>query len=210
MYSVLPSFVLGFHGCDASVAENVFSGKATLHASTNSYDWLGSGIYFWENSPERALAYAKLIKQEPGRCKEKIQKPAVVGAVIAMGHCLNLLDSKNLQHIQQAHRALLAALKSAGVAIPENKPIRGGQELLLRHLDCAVIEMTHSLQKQLVAEGKADYEFDTVRAVYVEGSELYRNSGFYDKNHIQICVRNPNCIKGYFRVQKPDKGYRIP
>ncbi len=24
-------------------------------------------------------------------------------------------------------------------------------------------------------------------------------AGFYTKNHIQLCVRNPDCIKGYFR-----------
>lgn len=94
--------------------------------------------------------------------------------------------------------------------MPENKPIRGGDELLLRHLDRAVIEATHYLQSQLVKEGKAPYEFDTVRAVFVEGKELYENAGFCTKNHIQICVRNPNCIKGYFRVTEPEKDFRIP
>ncbi|TSA32147.1 MAG: hypothetical protein D4R64_16610 [Porphyromonadaceae bacterium] len=38
----------------------------------------------------------------------------------------------------------------------------------------------------------------SVRGVFFEGKELYPNSGFREKNHIQICVRNPNCIKGYF------------
>ena len=26
------------------------------------------------------------------------------------------------------------------------------------------------------------------------------SSGFYEKTHIQIAVRNPDCIKGIFRV----------
>lgn len=113
MYSVLPSFVLGFHGCDESVAQQVLSGTTKLRPSKNSYDWLGSGIYFWENSPERALEYANLIMAHPGRCKEIISTPAVLGAVITTGHCLNLLDFKSLQHIKQVHDDILCpALKT--------------------------------------------------------------------------------------------------
>ena len=47
--------VLGYHGCDREVAEQVLSGQSDLRLSENSYDWLGSGIYFWVDSPQRAL-----------------------------------------------------------------------------------------------------------------------------------------------------------
>jgi hypothetical protein len=40
--------------------------------------------------------------------------------------------------------------------------------------------------------------FDSVRGVFFEGEDLYQNAGFKSKNHIQIAIRNPNCIKGYF------------
>lgn len=51
LYKRQPGFVLGFHGCDASVGEAVLSGKKWLEPSENRYDWLGSGIYFWEGNP---------------------------------------------------------------------------------------------------------------------------------------------------------------
>lgn len=41
-------------------------------------------------------------------------------------------------------------------------------------------------------------KFDTVRSAFIEGYELYPGSTFREKNHIQICVRNPACIKSYF------------
>ena len=50
LYSRRANLVIGFHGCDRSVVENVIS--------TNDYDWLGSGIYFWENNEERAWQWA--------------------------------------------------------------------------------------------------------------------------------------------------------
>ena len=40
---------------------------------------------------------------------------------------------------------------------------------------------------------------DTVRGAFIEGSPIYRGAGFRAKNHIQLCVRNLSCIKGYFR-----------
>jgi hypothetical protein len=34
--------------------------------------------------------------------------------------------------------------------------------------------------------------------------------GFREKNHIQICVRNLNCIKGYFTPISPNNKYSNP
>ena len=58
LYSRRSNLVIGFHGCDQSVVEKVIAGKTELLASTNDYDWLGSGIYFWENNEERAWQWA--------------------------------------------------------------------------------------------------------------------------------------------------------
>ena len=210
MYSVLPNFIIGFHGCDESVAEEVLSGKTRLKKSSNSYDWLGHGIYFWENNPRRALQYAESIKKYPNRCRSIIKNPSVLGAVIDPGHCLNLLDSKNLELVKLSYGILEAASRKIGFQLPKNTNIENNKDLLLRPLDCIVIENTHNIQRKRVEENDAHYEFDTVRAVFVEGNKLYQNSGFCDKNHIQMCVRNPNSIKGYFRVLDPDRNYRIP
>jgi hypothetical protein len=50
--------IIGYHGCDAIVVEKVLAGKARLNVSTNAYDWLGQGIYFWEHGPQRAYEWA--------------------------------------------------------------------------------------------------------------------------------------------------------
>ena len=42
--------------------------------------------------------------------------------------------------------------------------------------------------------------YDTVRGAFWEGEPLYPSAGFKRKNHVQLCVRRPDCIKGYFRV----------
>ncbi len=39
------TWVLGYHGCDRDVGEDVLKGRITLRASENPWDWLGTGIY---------------------------------------------------------------------------------------------------------------------------------------------------------------------
>ena len=55
------SFVLGYHGCDEKIGERILAGRH-VSLSRNAYDWLGTGAYFWENSPERALSWAKFLQ----------------------------------------------------------------------------------------------------------------------------------------------------
>jgi len=202
MYSSLPSFVLGFHGCDKQVGEKVLAGKDRLNPSQNDYDWLGNGIYFWENNPNRALDYAKELKKYPQRVKSIIKTPFVIGAIIDLGCCLNLLDARFIDVVKTGYKLLQQTLKKSNVEMPKNKHIGTSRELLLRNLDCAVIQMVHQVD--------TTQKYDTVRGVFTEGTPLYENSGFQEKSHIQICVVNPNCIKGYFYPLDPIAAFPIP
>ncbi len=48
------------------------------------------------------------------------------------------------------------------------------------------------------------------RGVFTEGGPIYPNAGFVEKTHIQICIINPNCIKGYFAPLAYDEEYGMP
>ena len=193
MYTKRPGLVLGFHGCNAEVRDRIICKQDSLRPSDNDYDWLGNGIYFWENDYARALDFARFLKDNPPHNKkQKIEKPAVIGAVIDLGFCLDLLDSGNLKILKEGYN-LLKDLEKQGFIIPENVPLVKDGDLVKRKLDCAVIEIIHQHRKE-----KGLQAFDSVRAVFFEGKELYPNAGFREKNHIQIAIRNPNCIKGYF------------
>ena len=77
--------------------------------------------------------------------------------------------------------------------------------MIKRNLDCAVIETIHQFMRD-----KDKPEFDSVRGVFFEGKDLYENAGFKRNNHIQIAIRNPNCIKGYFIPRELDSKYPKP
>lgn len=190
MYSGGAGIVYGFHGCDRSVAEQIINHQITFKPSKNKYDWLGNGMYFWENSPSRAREFAEDRKKNPEKATHPIKDPCVIGAVIQLGKCLDLLDYRNLKLVKEGFNILKATVEK----LPQNiQSKKSSNELMLRHLDCAVIETLH---KVLNDDGLR--AFDSVRGVFWEGKELYPNAGFREKDHVQLCIRNPNCIKAFF------------
>jgi hypothetical protein len=197
LYRDLPGIVLGFHGCDAAVGEKVLSGQEShLVPSDNKYDWLGGGIYFWENDPLRALEFAEDGKKKPKHAKGYVENPFVIGAVIDLGFCLNLLSREACDEATVAFDTLIATISKSGEAMPENK----GRDMGARFRDRAVIETIH--QTRLILNQVEDGTFpkyDSVRAAFLEGQDLYEGSGFAAKNHVQLAIRNMSCIKGYFR-----------
>lgn len=203
MYTTRPGLILGFHGCDESLVSEVLTGKTALRKSTNKYDWLGHGVYMWDNSPARALAFAEFLKVNPGKSVRPIKNPAVIGAILNLGFCLDLLDYQNLSLIKGAHDMLRLLNIILGKDMPVNTPLGRNNDLLLRELDCAVIENLHFFR-----DLGAIQPFDSIRGVFSEGEELYENAGFKEKDHIQICIRNPNCIKGYFLPMMENMKYQ--
>jgi hypothetical protein len=189
MHGSHPSFVLGFHGCDRSVGLRVLNGEEDLKPSTNIWDWLGSGIYFWEHDPELAMSYAKDVATRQQFAKGAIKEPFVLGAIIDLGKCLNTSNSKGIEILRNGHSGLVKALEVAGAL--NELPRNIGENR--RFLDCAVLEYVHQQNKENDCTA-----FDTVRGAFQEGDPIYEGAYLTAKNHIQICVRNPECIRGYF------------
>lgn len=202
LYANRPNLTIGFHGCDQSVVDKVIAGKENLLASTNDYDWLGSGIYFWENNEERALEWAVELSKRPG---SSVKQPAVIGAIIDLGYCFDLTDTAYLKELKKSYDFALEFSRITGIPMPVNKTLGNSTDLLLRKLDCYVIQTTHRINRE--ANKRA---YDSVRGVFWEGKPLYPNAGFAEKNHIQICICNPNCIKGYFLPRNVDEKFVNP
>jgi len=202
LYSTLPNTIIGFHGCDISTYKNVIENQKEMKPSTNDYDWLGNGIYFWEHNLQRAWQWAEDAAK---RKNSKIKTPAVIGAVIDLGVCLNLVDSENIDMVKSQYEIFKSIIELSDGILPENKNIGNNTDLLLRNLDCAVIENLHAYRDYLNLP-----PFDSVRGVFIEGKPIYHSSGFMEKTHIQICIRNPNCIKGYFAPKQINSSWTVP
>ena len=167
----------------------VINGQVDLLHSKGQFDWLGKGAYFWESDPHRAYEWAE-SKAARGDYKE----PFVIGAAIDLGNCLDLMVRENIELVRLAYQSFAAVQAKAGLPMPENRkaPKDESPDLVLRYLDCAVINHLHS-----IIAGKME-PFDTIRGLFGEGSAIYEGSGFRERTHVQIAVLNLLMIKGVF------------
>jgi len=191
MYSWRPNLIIGFHSCDEKVRDDVLNGKASLVSFHRNYHWLGDGLYFWEYNLKRADEYAK---EDSKRKNSFIKKPSVLGAIIQLGRCLDLSDSTNIDILKIHYEKLIKdPIEKFHFEELTNKPVEAGGEPVLKFRDCFIFNSIHKSMKELECG-----EFDTIRAPYLEGKPIYPGTEIREKNHIQICVRNINSIKGYF------------
>jgi hypothetical protein len=202
---------IAYHGCTAPVAEAVLAGTATLLPSENDNDWLGRGIYFWEYGPDRAWEwarerYTRLVKPPDAPFSDwysqdarpgvglRPNPPAVVGGVIQLGNCFDLCDTRFTDQLADLASLFVGFVRANNLPLPRN----GGKDLGSRRFDCAVINFA---LKEI--EEQQGIRYDTVRCAFVEGPRIYEDEDvrteLWRKTHIQIAVRNPQCILGTFR-----------
>jgi hypothetical protein len=180
--------VIAYHGTSASVADALVEGEPFTQ-SISANEWLGSGSYFWEYAPKQALWWAKKFN--------KYSHPAVVGALIRLGNCLDLLDTKNVEVLQEAKDGMVKLMKRDGIEIPEKKGI-------YKNLDCAVFNYFY---QKIADEGEP--VIDTARAAYVptdNKKRIWQASWIYKDTHIQICVRTQTNILAVWHAH-PDGRY---
>jgi len=172
--------VVAFHGTKRATAEALVDGTP-FGPSTNDDDWLGHGIYFWEYAPQQAWWWAK--RRYNGQA-------AVIGALVRLGRCLDLLDPSNSTLLRDAHRDLSKTLKKARRAVPRNANTH-------KYLDCAVFNWLYG---HLDDQG---YRLESCRAVFVPNVErLWDRSGVFEGAHIQICLREPNNVAAVWPVRQ--------
>jgi hypothetical protein len=177
--------IVAYHGCDSEVAENLLRGER-FKKSQNDYDWLGEGIYFWEYGADRALRFAHDQKR-----RGKVTTPAVVGVLVQLGRCFDLMDTRFTDELPKAFAMLKNLHEQNGNPLPVNTG--STTDLLLRRRDCAVLNF---YLRWLAEQGDV---YDTVRCGFVEGPPAYEDSGIRHQSHVQIAVRNPACVVGVFR-----------
>jgi len=205
MYNNRSNLIIGFHGCDKDICNALLNHPNNTKKSEKPYDWLGHGIYFWENNYDRALQWAE-EKQKRGEIKEA----CVIGAVLTLDICFDLLESKFTKMAADYYSLMAATYNAVGKEMPKNRDAKTDvyHDKILRELDCSVIEYMHysieeQIKKDISAKGFSTYKkFDSSRGVFTEGGPAYEGAGIQLKTHIQICIRNTNSIKGFFLPRK--------
>lgn len=160
----------GYHGTHVDHLESIFADG--LRYSTNEWDWLGDGVYFFQDSPFRAREWAE---QHHGPANA-----AVLRATIRLESCVDLLDIAWWPTLSSSHRQFVEREK----VLPRQTATSGAHRL-----DRAVLNYMAAV---LAEEGQT---VRCLRAAFVEGERLFPASALYSRSHVQIAVRDPLLIE---------------
>lgn len=167
--------VIGYHACRREVADRLLDGDP-FRPSRNDWDWLGSGVYFWEFGHQRAHDWAGQWPRLAGK------DFAVVGAILQLGNCLDLLDTDHTGRLTE----FATEYVEAGTPLPANAGAKRLGDCFVINSYCARMEI-------------AGAPFHTVRGLFQEGEPIMAGSAILRENHIQIVARRPEAIVGLFR-----------
>jgi len=173
--------IIGYHGTRRQTASELADG-APFDQSTNDDDWLGHGVYFWEYAPRQAWWWAN---------RRYGSDAAVIGAMIRLGRCLDLLDPDNVTLVAAAQEELAGLLRGR---MPRNHN-------KYKYLDCAVFNYLYSQLDDL------EYNVESTRAIFVPMvggglPRLWERSGVLSSGHIQVCVREARNILAVWSVRR--------
>lgn len=191
------NLVVAYHGCDITVRDDLVAGRTVADSSRNRYDWLGPGFYLFEADAERALDFARNSHANPGKryTAKPIAEPAVVGCILCVQRCLDMTTRLGLREFEAALPAMITGIEKAGTRTPTNTAADDGDaDVLLRKLDNAVFRFIHDTREG--DTGTIHYQM--VRGAFRQGPSLADNFGFHRDSHIQLALRDPSCIRGWF------------
>jgi len=204
--------VLAYHGCDITTRDGFVRGEIKPKISSNPYDWLGDGLYFFEGDSSRALKLAEFSHAHPDRLltRNPIATPAVVGAVLDVDRWLDLTTQAGINDFSLAARAVVAGSETSGTPLPKNRAaFQGDEDLLHRAFDKAACDMVHTFRKlaheqalkgQDTAAIIATAPYQAARGAFEQGGRVAESSSICADTHIQIAVQDLSCIKGWFLV----------
>jgi hypothetical protein len=188
-FTLDPIELVGYHGTNIESARQILQSGFT--PSRNNYDWLGKGVYFWQDAPYRAWNWAS------EHCENKGGDPAVVRSLVKIGRdeFMDLLDysqqpnwanclGRTHQYLQQQTRFVL----------PPNKRAIKYHALDRLVVDTLIEDILKPVNINILA----------VRACFQEGEEIYPGSAIYNKSHIQLAVRDTSSIVESILLTKKD------
>jgi len=169
---VSPIQVIGYHGTTLQAAACIL--RDGFMISRNEYDWLGDGVYFFQDAPARSREWARTHHGSDA---------AVICSVIRVEveDCMDLLDINWASVLNEAYDSFLRQAKLAKAALPV-------QTSGAHRLDRAVINYSVGI---LAEEGKL---IRAVRSAFSEGAPVFPGSALSDRAHIQIAVRDTSII----------------
>ncbi len=173
---------IGHHGTTRAAADAIV--REGFKPSSNTFDWLGDGVYFFQEGRSRAQDWALKVAGS--------EEWAVIEAEIDLTDCMDLLERSWSELLSEARDAIVSQHRRAGLRLPKQDGLAHGMDRLVINYAVGVLE-------------SRGHRVASVRAAFQEGEPAFPGSALFSMSHVQIAVRDQSVI----RVVNVDGGVTI-
>jgi hypothetical protein len=175
-----------YHVGNANDVATVVQSGQGLPWSQAAFNWLGSGIYFWEDPSWAELWWLR-------RWSKSTDEPSgsILMGQVESTHLLDLTNRNDARLFFDAAKPALQLLSSRA-----NSP-RNDRNQQKFYLDCAVV---NAVQAQFWLAGKVG-----LRMPFYLGDSVTEEGNFYVDQHLQICLWDLNALENPRQLQVPDR-----
>jgi hypothetical protein len=170
----------GFHGTTLAFAESIL--REGFKSRDKDYDWLGDGVYFFQDGPYRAREWAQdwAVRKYGGEA-------VVVGATISLQRAtlMDLIDIDWPERLKTFYVEYLQYCLLNRKPIPKQNPEESGAHYLDRDV----------VNQAVLHWGRNGTPIRAVRAAFEEGEPVYEDSAIYDRAQVQISIRDVSLIR---------------
>ncbi|MCE7030920.1 hypothetical protein [Jiella avicenniae] len=178
---VLHSSLIVYHGTSAdrlsSIIENGFQ------PGRRDASWLGHGIYFFFQAPERARLWGIDSARRRG-----VSNAVLLKCTIDLSDNINLLEPDYWPLLKNAYNHVPTHLHQIGIeGLFETDP--GTPERIgWNYRDCAAVNaLTETIERLGIAVG-------SIMAAFIEGLPASESSWLFDQSSLMICVKRPGVL----------------
>ena len=171
--------VSGYHGY-LEERFNDYESK-NFHLSTHNGNWLGTGLYFFQDAPLYARGWAKFIARKKLTSDKKNIQFKVMKARVNLDQCLCFCGKPAQSLFLRIRKMYDTYLSKMGWNIENQETYH--------YLDNSIVETISQLAVDL------GFEVKSVRGAFPSGKDLSYSGLLKDMTHIQFTLR-----KGYFNL----------
>ena len=160
------SVVKGYHAGDLAEIESIISRGSGIPFSNRPGNWLGDGVYFWENDPQRAEEWQ--IQRTKG---------AILECEIDTRYLFNLLKKENYTDLFYTEgKSLLKTLKGNNSRAAQNFDLDR--------------KLFNGIRNKFMGDGMCG-----IRMAFYLGDSITQNGNIFENQHIQICLWDLTAIE---------------
>jgi hypothetical protein len=165
------NLVKAYHAGELKEIDDFIKKGFGIRHSSKQGNWLGEGMYFWENDPERAEEWQ--TRRNKGAILEcEIDTRSLLNLVVRSEHTIEFYD--------RARQLAEDLTKTSN---------------LRNHRDVQKFDLDNQIFRQSQQYFQVDKDLCGVRMAFFLGESITPNGNIYENQHIQICLWDVTAIE---------------